>query len=289
MINNLIYDVGMHNGDDTAYYLHLGYRVLAIEADPTLCSKASIRFKNEIEEGRLTILNIGVASVPGTQDFWICDGNSVWSSFDKSIASRDGLPHHSINVECQTFGWILENFGIPYYLKIDIEGNDYLCIEGIRNSNDLPRYVSCELGDIDKFTRALDGLGFSKYKVISQFNFLPLERLPTKEQASYAFWNQVAAGRNLLAKALRRGLRILGNEWRITYVRDPLRRHSEWTFPWGSSGPFGEETPGQWHSSQEVRYIYQSFQKLFEKGVRTSFWNDEDYSFWVDLHACREG
>lgn len=30
----LVIDVGMHNGDDTAYYLHRGYRVVAIEANP---------------------------------------------------------------------------------------------------------------------------------------------------------------------------------------------------------------------------------------------------------------
>ena len=32
MIPELIYDVGMHNGDDTAYYLHRGFRVIAVEA-----------------------------------------------------------------------------------------------------------------------------------------------------------------------------------------------------------------------------------------------------------------
>ena len=36
MEKNLIYDVGMSNGDDTAYYLHRGFRVVAIEANPLL-------------------------------------------------------------------------------------------------------------------------------------------------------------------------------------------------------------------------------------------------------------
>jgi len=34
--NDLVYDVGMNNGDDTAYYLSLGFRVIAIEANPEL-------------------------------------------------------------------------------------------------------------------------------------------------------------------------------------------------------------------------------------------------------------
>ena len=31
MAGDLIIDVGAHNGDDTAFYLHEGYRVVAIE------------------------------------------------------------------------------------------------------------------------------------------------------------------------------------------------------------------------------------------------------------------
>lgn len=288
MASKLIFDVGMNNGDDTAYYLHQGFKVLAIEADPMLCSKASARFKNEIQEERLTILNIGVAPVQGTLDFWICDGHSEWSSFLKSIASRDGLPHHSIKVECQTFSWILEKFGVPYYLKIDIEGNDYLCIEGLINRTQVPKYVSCEIGDIEKYLLTLNALGFSKYKLISQYNFLPLEMPPSKEQRNYEFWNRLATSRSLFVTALRKGLRVLGNEWRITTMRDRLRRNAEWVFPLGSSGPFGEGLPGHWHSSQEALYLYASFQDLFKKGVRTPFWTNKDY-FWVDLHACREG
>jgi len=32
--DNLVYDVGMHTGQDTAYYLFKGYDVVAIEANP---------------------------------------------------------------------------------------------------------------------------------------------------------------------------------------------------------------------------------------------------------------
>ena len=39
MVPDLIYDVGMHNGSDTAYYLHKGFRVLAIEANPVLAKQ----------------------------------------------------------------------------------------------------------------------------------------------------------------------------------------------------------------------------------------------------------
>jgi hypothetical protein len=64
-IDDLIYDVGMNNGDDTAYYLSLGFRVVSIEANPELIEQAELRFAREIDSGRRTILNIGVADQEG--------------------------------------------------------------------------------------------------------------------------------------------------------------------------------------------------------------------------------
>jgi predicted RNA methylase len=41
---DLVYDVGLHNGDDTAFYLHQGFRVIAIDADPRAAAAAKQRF-----------------------------------------------------------------------------------------------------------------------------------------------------------------------------------------------------------------------------------------------------
>lgn len=46
----LIYDVGMNNGDDTAYYLWRGFRVVAIEATPELVATAANRFRCEMKQ-----------------------------------------------------------------------------------------------------------------------------------------------------------------------------------------------------------------------------------------------
>jgi len=103
MIPKLVYDVGMNNGDDAAYYLSLGYRVVAVEANPVLVAQGLERFAKEVAAGALTILNIGISNQEGELPFWICDGVSEWSSFDKSIASRDGVACHEIVVTCCRF------------------------------------------------------------------------------------------------------------------------------------------------------------------------------------------
>jgi FkbM family methyltransferase len=123
---DLIYDVGMNNGDDTAYYLRRGFRVVAIEADPRLAKSTAERFGTQISSGQLRILNIGIAAEEGELPFWICETHSEWSSFDRKNASRYGCSHHEVMVPCRRFASVLEEFGVPYYLKVDIEGNDIL-------------------------------------------------------------------------------------------------------------------------------------------------------------------
>lgn len=255
---DLVYDVGMNNGDDTAYYLHLGKRVVAIEADPDLCARARERFAAAIADGRLTIVNMGVGPRAGSLDFWICEKNRVWNSFDRRIASRDGLPHHAIKIPCQTFEWIVARHGIPGVLKIDIEGHDRFCIDALAALPDLPDHVSVELGDIDIFTRRLESLGYTEFKCISQFDFLPMQLPPSDEQLRRERGEPVST-----------------------------RRHGDWIFPEGSSGPCGEHTAGRWLSADEARAVYAHYRALCYQGGSSPFWFGKNYSFWVDLHARR--
>src|ERR1700738_1912920 len=108
MLNDLIYDVGMNNGDDTAYYLHLGYRVVAIEANPGLVATAENRFRSEIATGRLVIRNVGIAQEEGEFPFWVCELHSEWCSFQRSIASRENAVHYAIPVPCIRFRSVIE-------------------------------------------------------------------------------------------------------------------------------------------------------------------------------------
>src|SRR5215472_11513197 len=108
MISDLIFDVGMNNGDDTAYYLHKGYRVVAVEADPTLVDGARDRFHDQVRDGQLELVNVAIGPERGTARFWICDDQSWWNSFDRRAASRLGLSHHAIDVQCHPFRDLLE-------------------------------------------------------------------------------------------------------------------------------------------------------------------------------------
>jgi FkbM family methyltransferase len=224
----LIYDLGLHDGRDTARYLREGARVIAIDANPTMCQNATVQFDDYIKAGQLTILNRGIAAHKGRLDFWICDEISDWSSFNLESASRNGVKHHSISIDCVPINDVIREFGVPDYMKIDIEGNDRICIDNL-NTKIAPDYISIEMGHPtggDDLNRLAE-LGYRKFKVICQNNS----------------WHQTTI-RNMWFYELGPG---------HPFVRKVKRLRSKLTYLFtgradGESGPWGEKTSGFWHS-----------------------------------------
>lgn len=277
MRSDLIYDVGSAGGEDTAYYLHRGYNVFAIDANPLLIEQARLRFADEIAAGRLVLLGAGVAKTSGFETFWICD-HPDWSSFDESIASRNRAGHSPIQVPVKPFSQILAEHGVPHYLKIDIEANDRLCIEALRGT-ELPKYLSVEsecFGDAVSPSEAdsvemlmlLRDAGYKRFKLVNQCGWLPV-----RPRGLNRFCNGLVNG-----AAQRRPRWLAGIAAKFT---DPARiANLGFDFAHGASGPWGEDIPGGWMTFKEARSTY-----LRE---RESFFSVEGrpvYSFWYDWHA----
>lgn len=285
MIDDLIYDVGMNNGDDTAYYLNCGYRVVAIEANPLLCEQAARRFAKDISSGRLQILNVGIAGEAGKTEFWICDSHSEWSSFLRDVASRDGSAHHPVTIECERFGNILARYGVPYYLKVDIEGHDQFCINELTPLT-LPRYISFENNKYSlEMLEYCHRIGYRWFKLISQFNFLPLQRTPDPMVQQLLDIERMLQNSSLsarLMRVLRGGRKRLRKDYKSLQVS--ALKMADWTFVKGSSGPFGENTRGVWQTYEEILSTASYFRENF-KEYPSLFHDIRDYSFWCDYHV----
>src|SRR5262245_29983141 len=116
MKEDLIYDIGLHDGSDTAYYLRRGFRVVAIDANPAMVELARKTFSEFVSSNRLILLNIAIADKVEERIFWVSE-QSLWSSFDESSAKKEGKRAEAIKVRCELFPNILEQFGVPHYLK----------------------------------------------------------------------------------------------------------------------------------------------------------------------------
>lgn len=283
MIADLIYDVGMNNGDDTAYYLSRGFRVVAIEANPVLVEQVSKRFDREIAAGKLTILEVGVADTEGTLPFWICDGKSEWSSFDRAIASRDDMAHHQISIPCRRFASVLAEFGTPYYLKLDIEEAEMSCLRDL--GTDLPKYVSFERSAPPRESLTLmRDLGYTGFKLISQRNFLPVEYPPCREQRTCERAQRLLEIRNPLVRLVRKAVkqRLLSQA-----NLNRFRHQNGWTFPIGCSGPFGDDLLGRWQSFDEMLATVARADAAKAAGESSIFWDEQSHGIWSDFHVRR--
>jgi len=280
----LVFDVGFNVGQDTAFYLSQGYRVIAVEADPSLAERARARFGGEIQAGRLQVVNVGIASKEGFADFWICEEKPEFNSFHRSIAARDSYSHKCIQVPVLPFSAIIERFGVPYFLKIDIEGNDRLCLDALSPSS-LPAYLSVEsecpldekqnsVEDGLQVLQQLYSLGYRNFKLIDQLTFCSLSRPCAPHYVVDAM------ARGVLKIVPTRKLPGLGFMSRQMLVRHRLERKFRHEFAIGSSGPWGEDTPGKWVSYPEAERAYRYYRNTHFLARDAKF-----HSFWCDWHA----
>lgn len=254
---DLIFDVGVCNGDDSAYYLHKGFKVVGVEANPLLIPRLQERFAAEIGDGRYHLMAMGIAAAEGQAEFWVCDDRPEWSSFDRSIASRNGARHHSVTIATCRFGALLERFGTPHYCKIDIEGNDDLCLVDMAPKT-APKFVSVEVIDPARQLRLLGSLGYDRFKLISQRTL----RQPSMALARLkAILARIGPASRLFTTAEAR----LGRR----------RFDGEWRFRGGSSGPFGENTSGTWLTADQALDLSRTLER------RKELWD------WFDIHAAR--
>ena len=256
-----VYDIGLHDGRDTAHYLRQGCRVVAIDANPAMCAAAQAGFSDYIRTEQLTIINCGIADQKGQLNFWVCDDVTEWSSFHLAIASRNGSKHHAIAVECIPIMELIKQFGVADYMKIDIECNDRICIGDLTRAV-APKYISVEvdLEDGEQDIETLFALGYRQFKVICQSNS----------------WNQVTA-RNMWAyQLLAPNKYFLPRCWRRARrtVSTYLSRRSP-----GESGPWGERTSGSWHSVEHARSVWRSIHEIDQR--LHAFGLGE----WYDVHA----
>jgi len=272
MQQDLIYDVGMNNGDDSAYYLSKGYRVVAVEADPVLVEQATQRFSSEIAAGRITILNVAIAEAEDVRPFWISPTMRIWNSFDRNTAGREGREAIAIDVPCRRFCSILDEHGTPYYLKADIEGWDVCCIHDLKKE-DLPRFASVEWVDVHSLL-ALSQAGYNSFKVVDQRRFEPVAYDPFA-LTPWQYLQRRCRDRKYLSKLLR----LPGRVRRKLMPSPSARTSGPPKYAPDSSGPFGEEIGGPWLSMDEALFSMMAIELAYTDSGPKRLGN------WFDIHA----
>ena len=236
---DLVYDVGLHKGQDTDYYLKKGYRVIAFEANPENVEFCQKEFAGAIETGQLTIVEGAITSKENSETvkFYRNLDHSLWGSTSEDWAYRNeviGTTNEVIEVKATNFAECLEKYGIPFYLKADIVGSEMICLRAMLEFENKPDYLSIRSEKVifkhllEEF-RLLQELGYDKFKAIQQDV----------------------------------------TDWQISL--NPENGNSIYTFQEGASGPFGEETDGKWKNYEDV---IKEYRRIF-----VLYWLFGDYSY----------
>jgi len=253
----LIFDIGCHTGEDSDFYLRKGFTVVAVEANPALCAGLRRRFSNQISERRFFLIEKAIAERTGEVTFFINMDATIWGTIREDWARRNarrGVRSETITVPSIRFSSLVEEFGVPYYLKIDIEGADSLCLDGLLPFEGRPRFVSFEIEHwslLRKEMNTLTKLGYKKFKIVNQG--LVREQVPP--------W------------PAREGM----------YV--------DYRFEDDASGLFGNELADDWTArAATVAQVYQLIGRKIVTGVAkrlpTANRFAPKYSSWYDMHAA---
>lgn len=163
--NNIIFDIGMHTGEDTAFYLAKGFRVVAVDASVALVRAGEARFAEQIKAGLLTIRHAAIARERGIVQFHVHATEPQWSSLfpDRHPGDR----HQTVSVPAMGLDDVIAEHGTPYYCKIDIEGADGIALDTLARCRERPQYISVEYSGPTHVDQLLS-LDYKRFLLVDQ-------------------------------------------------------------------------------------------------------------------------
>jgi FkbM family methyltransferase len=269
----LVFDIGLNNGDDAAYYLHLGYRVVGVEANPLLAAQCSQRFEREVRTGQIKVVNAGILRRPGVFTFYRSLQEDGWSTFEPNIHRKPG-EWEELQVCCITTQQLIADHGQPFFIKVDIEGADFQVLETIAPET-APAYISLELNPMDPFIDQLIALGYTAFKFVDGLNFRPTPPV-FNHQLGWRLLRRVGRAVPIFHAMMCR-------------LPQPLRAKREWNPPGKyspdgyrfedqCSGPFGERAAGPWISADAASRFLRQLKDDYRRAGKLN-------ELWWDVHA----
>jgi FkbM family methyltransferase len=210
MKKKVVYDLGANNGDDIPYYLLKSDVVVAVEANPTLCELINVKFKAEIQAGRLVVENCVVTdeTESSVADFYIHKSNHVLSQLPQP-APADLMMFKKVVLPAKAITELIDSHGNPYYIKIDIEHYDAQILRALFSAGVFPPFISAELHSIEVFALLVAQGGYNAFKLVDGGS------------VSRVYSNRLI---------------ICENE----------QKQVKFSFPFHAAGPFGNDVDGVW-------------------------------------------
>lgn len=188
-----VFDIGANLGDKAAWFSDRGMDVVCVEPQPAMYEHLVNRFA---DTPGVTVVGKGVGSRRGTLQMSISTREPTLSTFSthwKQGRFADSQWDATAEVEIITLDDLVQEFGIPRYCKIDVEGYEAEVIKGLTRKLGIVsfeftnEYMNHAFAVIEK----LIALGYRKFNLSlsenDSFHFpqwIPYYELVTVLQAS---------------------------------------------------------------------------------------------------------
>lgn len=165
--NDLIFDLGLHTGEDAEYFLRKGFRVVGLEAVPELAERSRKRLASWGQ--RITVVNKALYHERDIEvSFYTVPDKNDWGSLDRSTAEKATYRSVEIRVPTIDLSWLFDAFGVPRYIKCDMEGGDIIFREQLLAETRRPAFVSLEMSD-GREGEVMAACGYEVGQIVNQW------------------------------------------------------------------------------------------------------------------------
>lgn len=164
----LLFDIGANRGDATIAGTKLGYKVVALEPAPRVFAEL---VNNFIYDPNVIPLRLAVSDVHGGRiEFYECVEDGL-STMEKAWLTDPSMPYNgkefrTIYVNTCTMDWLVEQYGKPDLIKIDVEGAEWSVLRGMtKHSGKIAMEWTQEtMNEHNEQLKYLQSIGYNKFK-----------------------------------------------------------------------------------------------------------------------------
>ena len=167
----MFFDIGANDGLWSLANIDACDKIIAIEASP-------ITFQRLPKHDRITLVNYAVSNSNGEDVIFYHADLDVLSTLNKAWLTDEksrfnGRGYKEITCKTITLDSLIETYGKPDLIKIDVEAGEYLCIQSLSQKVDLLCFEwATEMNDITfQCLDHLYGLGFTQFHLQFRDNY----------------------------------------------------------------------------------------------------------------------